>query len=283
MSLVLKMIYGCLTGAWGGFIAWLLLDRVLNINLTNTYVDALLNGAIIGACIGASIGGFGGVIERNGKRAARGFAAGLLTGLLGGAIGLLVGEALYQAAGQSDATRLIGWAILGIGIGAGEGLLMRSSRRLILGMIGGVLGGVLGGLVFTQTKTALDLPGFSRAVGFTILGALLGLFIGLVPVVIKSFVATLKVVSSGRNEGKEILLEGKRVTRLGRDEHCELGLYGDPTIQPQHAEVRQGPQGYVIRALGTAPLYVNGQPASERLLQQDDRIRIGREEIVFRV
>lgn len=232
MSLVLKMIYGCLTGAWGGFMAWLVLDRVLSVKITSTYVDALFNGAIIGMCIGALIGGFGGVVEQNWKRLARGFAAGLLTGLLGGTIGLLLGEALYQAAGQAAAMRLLGWAIFGIGIGAGEGLLMRSPRRLLFGALGGVLGGVLGSLAFTQVQSALDLPGFSRALGFTILGALIGLFIGLVPVMIKSFAATLKVVSSGRNEGKEILLEGQRITRIGRDERCELGLYGDTTIQP---------------------------------------------------
>lgn len=282
MSLMWKMIYGCLTGAWGGFIAWLLLDRVLQASNTNTLVDALLNGAIIGMCIGSFMGGFGGLVEQNRKRAVRGLGIGIITGLLGGIGGLLIGEVLYQTGNQAATLRTIGWAIFGLGIGAGEGALLHAPRRLFFGAIGGVLGGVMGSLAFTQVKDALELPGFSRALGFTTLGALLGLFIGLVPAIIKNFIATLKVVSSGRNEGKEILLEGKRVTRIGRDERCELGLYGDAMIQPQHAEVRQGPQGYVIRALGNAPVLVNGQPTTERLLQKNDRIRVGGQEIIFR-
>lgn len=281
MSLILKMIYGCLSGAWGGFIAWVLLDPLLSIEPANPYLDALINGVIIGICIGVLIGGFGGLVERNVKQLLRGLTNGLVTGLLGGAIGLVVGETLFQLLGQATLVRAIGWAIFGVAIGTGEGMLIRSSRRVLFGAIGGFAGGILGSMSFVLVRDSLAMPSFSRALGFTILGALIGLFIGLVPVVAGTFMGTLKVISSGRNEGKEILLD-KDVIHIGQDDKCDLGLYGDKNILPRHAEIRRESQGYVIHSLGSAPIQVNGQPVESRLLQKDDRIRIGKEVMLFR-
>jgi hypothetical protein len=260
-------------------IAWALLDLLLGLEPSNPYFDALLNGAIIGVCVGVLTGGFGGLVERRLGRLLRGLMAGLITGLLGGAMGLLVGEALFQAFGQVTPVRAIGWAILGIAIGAGEGLLLRSWRRMLFGLFGGLVGGVLGSLAFIMVRQALAMPGFSRALGFTILGALIGLFIGLVPVVVGTFIGKLRVISAGRNEGKEILLD-KDVIQIGRDDRCDLGLYGDKSIQPRHAEIRRDKQGYLIQALVGVPLQVNGQPVQSHRLQKGDRVGIGREVIV---
>ncbi|MBM4027659.1 MAG: hypothetical protein FJ280_20000, partial [Planctomycetes bacterium] len=174
MSLFLKMIYGSLTGAWGGLAAWALLDRVLQVEPANPYLDALLNGAVIGICVGALMGGFVGVVEGSWRRSLRGLAGGLATGFLGGALGLLVGEALFQGFAQRMWVRATGWAFFGITVGAGEGLLIRSWRRVLFGAAGGLLGGVAGSLAFMAVKSTLTLPAFGRALGFTILGALLG-------------------------------------------------------------------------------------------------------------
>jgi hypothetical protein len=227
------------------------------------------------------MGGFVGVVEGSWRRSLRGLAGGLATGFLGGAIGLFVGQALFQGFAQRTWIRATGWAIFGIAVGAGEGLLVRSWRRVLLGTIGGLLGGIVGSLAFMAVKSALTLPTFSRALGFTILGALLGLFIGLVPVMVGILGGTLKVVSSGRNEGKEILLD-KPLIRIGRDERSDLRLVGDEQIQPTHAEIRRESRGYVLHAVGAAVVRVNGQPAADHLLQKGDRIGVGREEIVYR-
>jgi len=281
MSLFLKMIYGSLTGAWGGLAAWALLDRVLQVEPANPYLDALLNGAVIGICVGALMGGFVGVVEGSWRRSLRGLAGGLATGFLGGALGLLVGEALFQGFAQRMWVRATGWAFFGITVGAGEGLLIRSWRRVLFGAAGGLLGGVAGSLAFMAVKSTLTLPAFGRALGFTILGALLGLFIGLVPVVVGILGGALKVISSGRNEGKEILLD-KPVIRIGRDDRCDLRLAGDERIQPVHAEIRRESRGYLLHAVGSAAVRVNGQPAADHLLQKGDRIGIGREEVLYR-
>lgn len=281
MSLLLKMIYGCLTGAWGGFLAWALLDPLLGVAPASPYLDAVINGAVIGVCVGALIGGFGGLVERSFKQLLHGLGGGLAMGLLGGVTGLLLGEILFQSFGQAAPMRVVGWAIFGIAIGAAEGVLRRSLRRVLFGVLGGLAGGVLGSLAFMLARNALTTPGFSRALGFTILGALIGLFVGLSLLVARTFIGALKVVSSGRNEGKEILLD-KDVIHIGRDDACDLGLYGDKSIQPRHAQIQRERGGFVIHPIGGAPVQVNGQPVQSHLLQKGDQIGVGREVVVFK-
>ena len=163
-------------------------------------------------------------------------------------------------------------------------MLARSWRRMLLGAAGGLVGGVLGSLAFLWVSQSLALPAFSRALGFTLLGALIGLFSGLMPVVASSVLGalgTLKVISSGRHEGKEILLD-KPLISIGRDDGCDLGLYGVADVQPRHAEVQREPAGYVVRRLNNASLWVNGQPVQQQILHSGDRIRAGGAEILFR-
>ncbi len=281
MSLRLKMIYSMCTGAWGGYVAWLLLDPLLGVQSANNFLDAALNGAIIGIAIGVFMVSFEGLLDRNLAAWLRRAAGGFIAGLVGGVAGLLVGEAIYQWSGQMTWTRLAGWAIFGAAIGVSEGLAARSWRRVGLGALGGLLGGVIGSAAFSFVRSELDMPTFSRALGFTLLGAFIGLFVGLMPVVIGGFLGRLKVVSSGRNEGKEALLD-KRVTLIGSSDKCDLCLYGKSDVQPRHAQVERAKAGYTLRSLGQATVWVNGQPATQHALHNGDRIKIGSEELVYR-
>lgn len=277
MSFNLKLIYGILLGAWGGVLAWVILDLGLKLEMETPYLDAIVNGLIVGVCIGILVGGFAGFIEGNLHRAGRGVFYGFLTGFLGGVVGLFVGEWLFQAFQRQEIGRLLGWTMFGLGIGLGEGLLHRSTRRLLHGSLGGLLGGLLGGGAFILVREFLDKPSAGRAWGFAILGACIGLFISLVPTLLKQ--AWLKVVSSGRDEGKEYIVE-KRVTTLGRADSCDLPLYDDPSLLPVHAEIQQQNNGFVLQARG--PLLVNGQPVTQQLIQDEDRISLGRVKLLFR-
>ena len=148
-------------------------------------------------------------------------------------------------------------------------------------MVGRLLGGLIGGAAFSFVRSRLDMPDFSRALGFTLLGAFIGLFVGLMPVVVAGFLGRLKVVSSGRNEGKEILLD-KQASIIGASERCDLALYGKSDVTERHAQVQRGKDGYTIRPLGQASVWVNGQPVVEQRLTDGDRIKIGSEELIFR-
>jgi len=290
MSLRLKTLYNALVGAWGGLLAWLLLDllieRLFGVRLTNVWLDASLNGAIVGMCIGALVSGFGGLAAARFLLLARGLIVGLFTGVLGGVLGLLAGQAAFQLGGILSAEvlvrgmfRALGWAIFGAGIGVAEGVMTLSPKRFLFGGLGGVIGGFAGGILFALIERVLNLQLFNRALGFAILGACIGLFVGLIPDLLKE--AWLKVVSSGRNEGSEFLLD-KQVNTIGSAERRDVALFGDNAIAPKHAEIRQESGQFVLHALAGQRVEVDDRPATRVALQDGARVRIGATKMVFR-
>ena len=286
MSLQLKTLYNALVGAWGGFVAWFVLDVVLKLNPTNVWLDAVTNGAIVGMFIGALVSGFGGVMERRAMRVARGLGIGLVTGIGGGIFGLLAGEAAYQIGRLLDGGdllrelfRAIGWSIFGIGIGVAEGVVTFSSKRFLFGGLGGFIGGLVGGIAFTLVTRISDLQLTNRALGFALLGAFIGLFVGLIPDLLKN--AWLKVISSGRNEGKEFLLD-KQVNAIGSADNCDVGLYGDPTVAKKHAEIRQAGGQFTLHTQPGETVIVNNAPETQTILRNGMQFRVGNIKLVFR-
>jgi hypothetical protein len=152
---------------------------------------------------------------------------------------------------------------------------------LIYGLIGGGLGGLLGGFLFEWLRVALaDRLDVSQAVGIVVLGAGLGLCLALVEQVLRR--AWIQV-QSGRQEGRIYLLARPRC-RLGLDERAEIGIFGDPAVARQHAEIESTPGGYVFRQLAAqASTRINGKPlAGLQPLKDGDRIELGRTLLVFR-
>jgi pSer/pThr/pTyr-binding forkhead associated (FHA) protein len=184
---------------------------------------------------------------------------------------------------------------MGLGLGTGSALATRSPKRIWHGAIGGFLGGFIGGFVFdmisaavpniadtAQTPEVRDVGGPSRLVGFTAIGALTGLFIGLVDELFKQ--AWVKVLA-GRNEGKDFILS-KPMNLLGRDERCDVPLYGDIAVGVQHAAIRTDGKRHVLMD-GKTPTgtIVNGQSVpsgGEILLRDGDMIQIGAHRVLFR-
>ncbi len=290
MSLRLKTVYNALVGAWGGLLAWFLLDliveRLFRVRLMNVWLDASLNGAMVGMCIGALVGGFGGLAAARFLMLARGLIVGLITGVIGGVFGLLAGQVAFQFGGILSADglvrgvfRALGWAIFGAGIGVAEGMLTLSFKRFLFGGLGGVIGGFVGGIAFALIERALNLQLLNRALGFALLGAFIGLFVGLIPDLLKD--AWLKVVSSGRNEGKEFLLD-KKINTIGRAERSDVALFGDKAIAPKHAEIRQESGRFVMHALAEHRVEVNDRQVTRVALQDGARVRVGATKLIFR-
>jgi hypothetical protein len=178
-----------------------------------------------------------------------------------------------------EAFRAFGWAIFGIGIGVAEGVLTFSPRRFIYGGLGGIIGGFTGGIAFVAIAQLSSLQLTNRAVGFALLGAFIGLFVGLIPAMLRE--AWLKVVSSGRNEGKEFLLD-KSVNTIGSADSNDVGLFGDATIAPKHAEIRQESGQFTLRALKGQTVLVNNSPTANVVLQDGAQIRVGQVKLIFR-
>lgn len=92
-------------------------------------------------------------------------------------------------------------------------------------------------------------------------------------------VGMLRVLSGG-SAGSILRLEGPRL-RIGRAEGNDLVL-ADPRVSRFHAEIERGPEGYVLRDLGsTNGTLVGGRRVRERLLEDGDLISIGGVEMEF--
>jgi hypothetical protein len=92
--------------------------------------------------------------------------------------------------------------------------------------------------------------------------------------------SVLALLENGRPS--ETFVLDKDVMTIGRLREADVVLQ-DPGASRQHAEIRRTPQGYVLADLGsTNGTMVNEATVSERLLQEGDRITIGRTVLEFR-
>src|SRR2546430_10431388 len=81
----------------------------------------------------------------------------------------------------------------------------------------------------------------------------------------------LKVYDGGKLKGSRAF-RAERI-RLG-SASADLTL-DSPSVAPNHAVIESGAAGAVLRALGTSPLYLNGQPILAAPLRHGDLISIG--------
>ena len=317
-----RILLGLLLGTVGGLIAWISQETL--INYAGTVQKDVLTGACnlvspsesqsrifafcLGGFIGMLLGMVDGLVEGNARKVGQGMLLGGGFGILLGTIGYNLGQVIYAAIGGQDSggagifsftrqviSRSLGWAVMGMALGAGVGLPTRSPRRILNGVIGGFIGGLIGGFVFDMVAiTARPLQGASgvqgcaevggpsRAIGIPAIGAAIGLFIGIVDELFKQ--AWVKVLA-GQNEGKDFILS-KPMNLIGRDERCEVPLYSDPQVGAQHAAIRADGKRHVLIDAGS-PLgtIVNGQrvdPGGEVLLRDGDMIQVGSQRILFR-
>src|SRR5262249_7486780 len=147
---------------------------------------------------------------------------------------------------------ILGWTVTGALVGASIGLFdylaakgrgqetRGVSRKVKNGVLGGTIGGVLGGSVYLYLlsqsakwfgPSLADAFWSPSASGFVALGLCIGLLIGLAQVLLRE--AWLKV-EEGFRAGRELILSKPLIT-IGRAESCDVGLFGDPAIERQHA------------------------------------------------
>ncbi|MDR3632925.1 MAG: FHA domain-containing protein [Isosphaeraceae bacterium] len=238
-------------------------------------------GAVIGGVIGFFLNAAGPLRDGAWLKLARVSSWGAAAGALGGAAGLILGEVVIGWLQGGTLGRAASWAVLGLGIGASQGIAYRSKQRLVYGLLGGGLGGLVGGYLFESLRQRMgERYTLSQGLGIVILGAGLGLFLALVEEVLKR--AWVQVVR-GRQEGRTYLLSRAHCS-MGLDERAEVGLFGDPQVARRHAEIEATREGYVLRNFAPAGrTRVNGTIVSEtQRLNDGDRIELGQTVLVFR-
>ena len=250
-------------------------------NADSVYLRDALAGTIIGGSIGFFLNAWGPLRDGAWRKLARSVSWGVPAAAIGGAVGLVLGEVVIGIFRGGLLGRALSWSVLGVGIGVAQGLADRSRQRLIFGLIGGSLGGFVGGYCFEALRVALgNRYDVSQALGIVILGAGLGLFLALVEQALRR---TWVQILNGRQEGRVYLLDHPRC-RLGLDERAEVGIFGDPQVARQHAEIERTPEGYRFRHLtdkGSSRL--NGKPVGGlESLRDGDRLELGQTLLVFR-
>ena len=305
MALWSRIYYNAVFGGLGGLVGWMLFgvfgDRSASGDtafLFFSYQDlnSMLGGALIGISIGYLVVSVEAIRDLSTVRFARLASYGALLSWFGGGLGMYFGDQLnygliYVVGKVADlnnhpalaaliaiVARSIGWSLLGIAIGASEGIAARSLGKFSYGTIGGLLGGFIGGFLFQIFYSAASHEGttsyFWSAVGLVILGACIGSLTALVQAVFLP--ANVKVLR-GWQEGREYPLD-KPANLLGRDEHADIALFRDMRVEKKHAYIKRHGKAYVLYNNGAPPgnTLVNDIPVADaRELNDGDRIQLG--------
>lgn len=273
----MRIYYNAIFGAISGLIGWLVIGSFTQMMEYHIMVRDMLSGAIVGVLVGGLIGSIDGIISRAYIRAALGAIYGGLVGIFGGMVGLLLGEFASWLLKGGIFGRAFGWMFFGLFIGLSEGMVNRSPKKSSYGAIGGTVGGFIGGLIFESTRSSFGDYQIGQIAGLIILGACIGSFIALVEGILKT--SWLKV-TNGRLEGKEFHLT-KSENIIGRDELCDIGLFGDVKIEKHHAKIVQEGKMFKVCDLGSGVL-VNNVPVQEQILKDNDKIQVGDTSLLFR-
>lgn len=262
--------------------------------ITNaTRISSAIFSAFIGGGIGMIMGLGEGIYYGSKEKAVKycfiGLGIALGVGFIGGYLAQVLYSTLladtneYTSAIYLALVRAIGWAAMGAGIGIAIGLIKPEKVRIINCTIGGVAGGFIGGFIFNFIASSLsfgedDTGMIARLVGIVIMGALVGLGIGLLEQFAKA--AWLKVIR-GDFEGKEYLVfEG--TTSIGNSGKNTIVLFKDKLVAPNHCDIIQEGNKYVLVDKGTPTgTLVNGMRITRHTLRQGDAIAIGNSVLVF--
>jgi len=287
-SLLLHM---ALAGALGGFIAWLINEpRTLtrqhagDDSANAVYLGTMLFTAIVGGALGLLLGAVEGLSARNWRKALIGGAVALIVGFVGGGLAGVFAQAVYGAlrGGGNDLTmtqltaRAIGWCIAGLFVGFAVSAPTLSSKKIVNGLCGGAVGGFAGGLLFDPIGAFMSLMGdegtTSRLIAQVVIGLATGAAIGLIEELRKQ---AWVVVVGGPLTGKQFILYRLQTT-IGSSPKCDIALFKDQTIAPQHCVLEIAGSTTQVRDLGsTTGTFVNGRPVQRQALRRGDVIQIG--------
>jgi hypothetical protein len=295
--------YLSLASGFGAFVGWMALEPFFDDNAIDepgiNLANALMFPTVVGA-IGLFLGAVDGLMCRNLSRALICAVVGLAVGFVGGFVALIVAGIIFTIAsaiaiqfwknpqpgtmptGLALLVLMMGrstaWAVAAIPAGVSQGIALRERKVLLNGLLGGVLGGLLGGLLFDPISLIFDDATVSRAVGFTTIGLMVGLFVGVVEQWTKT---AWLLMRAGPLAGKQFVLF-RNPTVLGSSPKADIYLFKDEAIEPQHALIHNHGGRYEIEDRETADgTYVNGIPVSKQILKAGDQIVLGKTVLEF--
>jgi hypothetical protein len=288
MSFKLFVYYCAVCGAWGALLTWGVMAATGMRGNVSALGWASMTGGLLGLLVASSIGAVDALLNAVGFQRVLRVLVCLVVGLAGGLLGGFVGQALKE---KMNFPIFIGWIITGVCIGASLGVydLLRALsaqeglrvplKKVLNGVYGGLVGGFLGGLLFGLITPNEHIPRTDLALGLVILGLCIGLFIGLAQVILKE--AWIKV-AAGFRAGRELMLSREETT-IGRAESCDLGLFGDSSVERLHARILLEDNRYLLADADTpGGTYLNDRRVTRPTpLRSGDTIRVGNSVLKF--
>lgn len=245
-----------------------------------------LCGLMIAACLSMAEA----VVSRNIPGAVLYGSVGAMVGLAGGIVvalfinhftSLVLRSNLAQSIDSDHRltlARTATWAILGLFLAMGPGIVLRNPKRLLIGLLGGLIGGVLGGLLYDPIIAATRSEALALLAAVGAIGLLSGLGTGLIENAAKT--GWVKV-TEGLIAGKQFILY-RNPTYIGSAPNCEIYLFKDRQVGKRHAAIHVAPGGFELEDLPLgSPTLINGQPVTRARLHVNDHIQVGGTTFVF--
>lgn len=299
-----------LFGAIGGLVAWLLVEpfttdveSIRELFEANQSTPGASLWALVGAFIGISIVGLEELLWGSKQKALRSVLITGVLGVFGGSFAFSLGGWVFTWFGsivlsyaEGDPrqffwlviARSFTWALVGALLGLALGAARKSWKGALNSAVGGLIGGFAGGIFFDTlapqigsilTLGLVESGWASRLIGLVLMGALIGLFSTLAEQLLSP--AFLKVISSGRMEGREFIID-KPIVTVGRDERCDIALYYDRDVAMHHALLKWDGRSYTVTPEGNARVFVNNQLIRSQQLKDGDVITVGQTRLLFK-
>lgn len=256
-------------------------DALATVSRTGTALWSAVIALFVGLFLGIGEGIYYGSKEKALKYALIGAGVSLVIGFVSGYIAQwMYSEILGDDPAEFTAAfvRGLGWAVMGLGIGASVGLIKPEKKRMLFCALGGLVGAFIGGFLFNYVCNIIPNDVVARGAAIVIMGALIGVGVGLLEQFAKA--AWLKVIR-GEFEGKEYLVFAG-TTSIGNNGKNTIVLFKDKLVGPHHCDIKLEGSKYVLTDCGT-PMgtIVNGQKTVRHVLRQGDAIAIGNSVLVF--
>lgn len=310
---VIRVIYSswfylAIASGLGAFVAWAVIEPFFSDSDLPRGVPgaAILLFPSVAAGAGLFLGAAEGLMCRNLGRATISGLVGLGVGFVGGLLilipaGILFGLMRAVAVSlwknpQPDQMptglalvvfimgRAAAWALSAVPAGLGQGVALREWKVVFNGVVGGVLGGLIGGILFDPIDMLFTGPdheaALSRCIGLTIIGLMVGLFVGLVEGWTKT---AWMLMRAGPLAGKQFIIF-RDTTILGSSPKADVYLFKDAAIEPRHAVVYNRGGRFEIEDCNTRDgTYVNGAPIRRQMLQPGDQVVLGKTVLEFQI
>jgi hypothetical protein len=213
-------------------------------------------------------------------------------GLTGGILGFLAGQAGLFILGEMvfararEVTRIglpvaraVGWALLGIAVGAAEGIRARSGLKIGMGAAGGLAGGLVGGAAIEYARLFVPNMALARLSGLLAYGLLVSLAYALIERRLSHGV--LRILNGSR-KGTEFILNQQRF-RLGTDARNDIILTDYRHVAAEHARIWAEGGELQIAPASEATLRLNDEQVSgSARLRYEDVIAVGTAKLFYK-